>query len=1283
MTAFLYLKYQYSNCCTSSPSPLLEICRADAGFYRLLRTPPVSSQKAVLLSELLQEYPKMYAGIAELCRRVHSDGVAHKTGMVLHNHPIQCCASVFNGNEFIIHFQWSKQKEDVKCPVQSLFDRKEQLELIVRGINDGVWDWNLQRGSLWLSQRWKEMLGYGDAELPNSFDTFTDLLHDDDRHDVMAFVDEYLAGKRDHFELRFRMRHKSGHYVWILSRGEAFRNERGIPVRMAGSHRDITKEVESKREMQKLYQAMEQNPRAIMITDPRGTIEYVNPEFTEMTGYSLYEVRGRNPRILKSGKTPNRTFTELWQRISGGKRWAGELCNRRKDGTSYWDKSVISPILDHRGNIISFMDVKEDVTEIRRVYSDLARFRTIFESARFAAGIVDPEDLSILYLNEYSAWVHGYDREEVADKGLELFHTSRQLEELNTAVMTKIYNQGTFTGETWHLHKSGSVFPMLTTATFFDDKLTGRKLVATTSVNISTWKEEQNLRIQREQELREYINKAPMAIFIHDTKGGFLDCNPAAEHILGYSRQELQELKISDITHTDNLEQSMSLFAMVLNNQQARGDVHVYCKDGSSIWGLINSQKIGPDKILSFLQDISTRKETEIALAQAKDAAEEANRAKSEFLANMSHEIRTPLNGVIGFSDLLLNTSLTAKQREYTQIVQSSSHHLMDLINDILDFSKIEAGKLELFYERTDFFALVDELTDMLKYRIHKKGLEFLTDISPRIPGFVRIDSMRLRQILANLLSNAVKFTERGEILFRVYPRGEMRKNEISLRFIVKDSGIGISPEKQKKIFSSFTQADTSTTRRYGGTGLGLSISRRLLEKMGSSLQLTSRKGEGACFYFDLALTAQGPCVVPTPPTEKIERALIVDDNRTNRKILHDMLAYRGVSSLEAAGAREALEILGAVDSLDLLIVDYHMPEMDGLELIRSIHSSMDRPADGPLIFMHSSSDDAFIHQECERLGVRYCMVKPVKMIPFYSMLDTLEGKSTSESGPWDAMTQSRESRSVKSSSMAYTVLVAEDNEINRVLAKTVVSTNFPNSEILEASDGKEAVDLFVQERPDLILMDIQMPRLDGYEAARRIRSIERKENGAHPVPIIALTAGTVKGEEERCRRAGMDDYLSKPVVESRMTEMVYRYLVLDETKKAESDAASPDTAYQVQKKYEHCNIDELSERTAGRDSLLNSIIDMARQQIPALEQAIETALDEADISGLRESAHTLKGTALNLACPLLAEIAEDIQRRAEQEKIHEFEENIRRKLRAETAAVMRVFDEIDTTGGD
>ncbi len=656
-------------------------------------------------------------------------------------------------------------------------------------------------------------------------------------------------------------------------------------------------------------------------------------------------------------------------------------------------------------------------------------------------------------------------------------------------------------------------------------------------------------RQQAEGRYQAFMNNIPAIASIKNGEGHFLYVNePMAKHY-GLRPGEAVGETIANWLPRDlaaNIDRDDK--EILSTGRTLQYERIVPTRDGEEhLWLTFKFPLVEPDgKMLvgTVAIDITDRKRAEEETQKAKEMAEAANRSKSEFLANMSHEIRTPLNGVIGMTDLALSTDLTTEQQEYLQIVKLSADSLLIVINDILDFSKIEAGKVDL--EKVDFNLreLLEMTIKTLALRAEEKGLEMLCDFAPDVPEAIQGDPTRLRQIVLNLVGNSVKFTQDGEVHLHVELSKDSGTSEF-VKFTVSDTGIGITPEQQKTIFEPFTQADSSTTRKYGGTGLGLSISTHLVRMMGGEMWVESEPGVGTKFHFRVPLIrATMPVEASAQPDSGLllgSRVLVVDDNATNRQILELMLSRWGMFPTLVSGAMDGILELRAASvagrGFDLVICDLLMPEMDGFEFTEQVRKTSE--ISKAKIMLLSSAGRRGDAKRCEDLGISAYLMKPVRQLELKTVVSGLLG------GAAPAELQSVITRFAMKNepnvSASLQILVAEDNAVNQKLIVRLLEKRGHSVQVVP--NGREAVEIFGEQAFDLVLMDMQMPVMDGFEATSEIRKRE-KLDGIR-LPIIALTAYAMKGDRERCLSAGMDGYLTKPIRSNELDDVLNHYIGL------------------------------------------------------------------------------------------------------------------------------------------
>jgi len=747
---------------------------------------------------------------------------------------------------------------------------------------------------------------------------------------------------------------------------------------------------------------------------------------------------------------------------------------------------------------------------------------------------------------------------------------------------------------------------------------------------------------ERTAYLNTLIENSPLAIMVLDSGHKVQMCNPAFEVLFQYLRNEVVGKEITALFTEENLSEARSISQLsseqapihILTRRQRKDRSHVDVE--VHIVGLMVEGKVGGS--LAIYQDISIRKRAEEELRLAKEAAEAASRAKSEFLANMSHEIRTPINGIIGMTELVLDSELDTEQREYLNLAKVSADSLLALISDILDYSKIEAGKLDI--DLIDF-NLGDSLGDTMKtlsLRAHQKNLELAFEIGPDVPDALIGDPGRLRQIMVNLVGNAIKFTEHGEVF--LYVETESRsESEIRLHFIVADTGIGVAADKQTSIFAAFNQADGSMTRKYGGTGLGLSISSRLVELMGGRIWVESKAGEGSRFHFIVRFGLQkSPArtsVPGDPSTLRDMRVLIVDDNATNRRILQRMLENWHMTATAVDSGAKAIVSLQEGKSIGkpfpLILLDAQMPEMDGFALAEIIKRHPDWKT--AALMMLSSAGQRGDASRCRDLGVAAYLTKPVRQGELLDgILIALGTRSENTMSP-ELVTR----HTLRETRNRLRILLVEDNAVNQLFALRLLEKH--GHTVSVAANGRKALEEFEKETYDVILMDVQMPEMNGWEATRAIREKEMS-TGRH-IPIVAMTAHAMKGDEERCLTAGMDAYLTKPI---RTKELI---AVLDEIGVHKAGSTIPLDVPSRKLTTDAFDLEATLERLDGDRGLFQELTKVFKDDCPRIVEKMRRAIVMHDAKSLEGFAHTLKGSSANLGALAVSHAAGEIERLA------------------------------------
>eukprot|EP00456_Euglypha_rotunda_P078082 TRINITY_DN744_c0_g2_i3.p1 TRINITY_DN744_c0_g2~~TRINITY_DN744_c0_g2_i3.p1 ORF type:complete len:1110 (+),score=288.81 TRINITY_DN744_c0_g2_i3:3120-6449(+) len=743
---------------------------------------------------------------------------------------------------------------------------------------------------------------------------------------------------------------------------------------------------------------------------------------------------------------------------------------------------------------------------------------------------------------------------------------------------------------------------------------------------------------QTRARLQALLDAATQVSIIATDVNGLIDVfNVGAERMLGYTAEEMVGLRTPEIIHLESEVQARAEALSRELGQPIRGlrvftefarrgqsderDWTYVRKDGSQLFVnlVVTARRDRDGQVIGFLgiaTDITARKLAEADMLKAKEAAEAANRAKGDFLANVSHEIRTPMNAIIGMTELVLDTPLSPPQREYLSMVNESGESLLAVINDILDFSKIEAGKLSLEHVPFNIREVLGDALKTLSLRAHRKRLELVCHVAPDVPFAVEGDPHRLRQMVINLVGNAIKFTEAGEVVLDVAVE-RIESGGPMLQFSVKDTGVGIPQDKMDTIFEAFEQADTSTTRRYGGTGLGLAIVSRLVDLMDGNIWVESEVGQGSDFHFTVRFGTASAEVLPNmadiyPPLLRGLRVLVVDDNATSRRILSEMLTNWGMQPIAVPTVSEGLAELERSSEqgspYSLLLADSNMPGQDGFELAEQIQAR--KGLCGSMIMMLTSADRSNDLMRCQEHNIAAYLIKPVKQSELLDSIVQAVGANPTIAGA--AVSTSTPGRHA---TVAKSILLAEDSLINQKLAIGLLERW--GHRVTVANNGVEAVRMSGEQEFDLVLMDVQMPELDGLDATREIRKREAK-SGRH-LPIIAMTAHAMKGDRELCLAAGMDGYLMKPI----RAEQLFRQI--EETT---NDLTKTDATQRNQAEVLGGFVDwTIAHRAVNNDQeLLNQVVTAFLSEGPQLLATLEDAYQKSDGKRFQRAAHTLKG---------------------------------------------------------
>ena len=1137
-----------------------------------------------------------------------------------------------------------------------------------------------------------------------------------------------------------------------------------------------------------LSAALQASPMGVLVTDAAGLIEWVNPQFERITGYSMAEVKGRSPAFLASGQTPATTYAEMWRALEKGQSWGGLFLNRRKDGSVYPAQALLSPVLDGAGRRTGYVALQEDASARHKLEHRLQELldqqKAILDNAppimltssgvflvlnpaadalfgaRAGELIGQPTSLVFGGPEHYAAfgevvgphmaqgqmvrqsWTlyrrdgEGFDasisgravqvagharaaiwliedasesrqaeaRSWLANERLEL---AQQIGNIGvydidvrsrhvywTPQLERIYGMepGAFDGsrEMWaqHLHPDdaqrvtqqfdaaaagegnryrnfmrilradGEMRWVQGEAKIFRSADGSAQRIVGVQVDIH----EQKLLEDRVADQLRFqhvlMDTIPVPLFYLDAQGRFMGVNRAYEQAFGVHRDDLAGKTVLELLHVpeakrrtywQDVQYAIQEAQTIHKKEQIRwadGQVHA-----SLTWIQgFRLQGGSPGGMIGTMIDISDQQRAAEEMQRAKELAEAAAAVKSDFLANMSHEIRTPMNAIIGMSHLALTTELTPRQRDYLLKIDQAGRHLLGIINDILDFSKIEAGKLSVERIAFDLEEVMANVATVVSDKAQAKGLELVCDVRPEVPASLVGDPLRLGQVLINYATNAVKFTERGEVDI-VVSVAERTEDTVLLRFEVRDTGIGLTPEQVASLFQSFQQADASTTRRYGGTGLGLAISKRLAELMDGEVGVHSVFGEGSTFWFTARL-ARGaertPRVFPRPELQGA-RVLVVDDNENAATVLCEMLAAMGFEVRAVHSGASAIEAVGAAQQagrgFSIVLLDWQMPGLDGLQTARRLQALPLSPAP------HLAIVTAFGREEIVRgageAGIEDVLIKPVSPSLLFDTLMRPGGQDAPAmrraAAPAGAGLESlRPLRGAR-------LLVVEDNALNQQVASELLQD--AGFVVDLADNGEIALTMLRVQAYDLVLMDMQMPVMDGIEASRALR----RDTHFAELPIVAMTANAMAADRERCLAAGMNDHVSKPIEPEELWRTLQRWIrpraglgaapqPAAAAEFAAPSAVSPAPATPLPQHVAGLDTALGLRRVMGKQALYRDLLHKFVAGQSDMPQRFAEALQAADRPQAERLAHTLKGVAGNIGASAVQERAQALE---------------------------------------
>lgn len=1175
---------------------------------------------------------------------------------------------------------------------KSLQESEEKYRNILESMNDSYFELDLKGNMSFCNQTLPKVLGYTQEEIsginyrsymdPENAETIAALYRKAYTGDIPATVATYEVTKKD------------GTRMPVETSFSLIKGADGKPVGFRGIVRDITERTRAEerlRESEKRFISIfnaQQN--GIIIIDPAThTIIDVNAAALKMIGATHEEAVGCicHSYICPAakGRCP---ITDLQMDIDNAER----VLVRKDLTTMPILKSVSRMTLGGKEFLIeSFIDISDRKKAEDALKESEGKYRSILESIEDGYFEVDLAG-SFTFFNPAMCSILGYPRDEMPGlnyrKYMDDIDAKRVFQTFNKIYITEIPSKG----YEWDIIRKDGVRKHLEVSVSLianpDGSPNGFRGIAR---DVSKRKvielELKKHRDHLEEMVRErttelmrttnflanIINSSIDGIITTDIEGTITHTSPRITDILGYEQHEVMGKKFHTL-FAGGYEESEKILDEVMKRGGIGGyELRSTKKNGESVMlnlsiSLLRDEKGDIIGTTSIYRDVTEEKRMEEAMKQAMQRAESASKAKSQFLANMSHEIRTPLNGILGMTDMCLETELDREQRHLVDIINREANSLLGIVNEILDFAKIEAGKIDLENIPFDLNNLLEDMAESSSYRTAQKGLTFISCLAPDVPTRLVGDPSRLRQVLRNLIDNAIKFTHEGEINVKADLTEDLG-DRIKVRFRVNDTGIGIPKDKQAIIFKSFTQVDGSTTRKYGGTGLGITISKQLAELMGGTLGVESEEGKGSTFWFTIVFSRQSETDAPIRKEVSLShvKVLVVDNNQISRRTIIEYARSWGSSPVEAASAKDALSILigSTADGkhFNLVLSDLNMPEMNGFDLARSIRGR--EPIRSIPIIILTASGNPGDGKICREIGIEGYLTKPFTEKDLRNAAEIVVGTSIygEGTGKGDLVTKhslsEMDRRNIR-------ILLAEDYPTNQEIAKKYLE--HAGYQVDLAEDGKQALESFQRRRYDLILMDIQMPIMDGFQATAAIRKVETdiaalgNENinqMTHRVPIIAMTAHAMKEHQGLCLEAGMDDFLSKPISKKGLLSMLDKWIQsgAESSRSTKSDHHLPSNT--VEKIYppeahtgKPMDLERALEEFEGDKEVLSEVIEGFTRKVGEQIGTIRRALSCGDAETIRKEAHSIKGGAANLTAEKLSKTAFELESKGKNKEI-------------------------------